>query len=560
MKHLRTRVLFEILIPTLAVFMIITIGAYAFYVDSYRNSVIEKKQAEFLNVSRLFSDWISARIRELIFISASEEYREGGRTRIREYLREELSRRAYPFADLWLIEKNGIYWTTSGREGTLAEGRAAEDLYRGEKLFLYLYPATDRDSEAEPYVLFGIPVSRDGEVESLLAGSVRISELNWLLKLYTFRMFDSSALIDLQSLTPHSPGGTVIAHSDPVRNGMSEAEIFGGDISTNRYLKSESFFVTSLINNWKFVGRIRNSHLFFQIDVLGRFFVLFLILLVILISVLSMAISQLIARPVLELTGMVNRMLQGDFNNTISVRTNDELDSLARAFNMLNKQNLRLRTNDRFSFLGRISSRMAHEIRHPLHVIQIAVQTLDRENFERNRDIIIQEIRKAEIFIRQILEIARPNELSLECYSLSALAENLKKKYLLLEEERGITLELCLRAERDSFFFDVLKIEQVLTNILNNSFEATPRGGRITMTVGNSRDGGIGVTVSDTGPGFDLATMDRIFDPYFTTKENGTGLGLSICYQILTAHGATLELSNSPEGGAVTEITFHSMT
>ena len=559
MKHLRTRVLIEILIPTLAVFLLISITAYILYIDNYRDSVIEKKQAEFLNVSRLFSDWISSRIRDLIFIAASEQYSEDDIPLTREYLRAELTRRTYPFDELWLIDRNGAYWNTSGRRGSLPEGSRADLLFRGDKLFLYLYPRERKDQYPEPYVLFGIPVSRNGRVVSLLAGSVRTAELNWLLKLYTYRMFDSTALIDLQTQDAHDTGGVVIAHSDPEQNGRPEAAVYGNDISTNRFSKTESFFVTSLINNWKFIGRISNSNLYFQIEALSRFFMLILILLIIVISVLSIGISQLIARPVVELTLMANRMLKGDFNNTITVRTKDELDSLAQAFNSLNKQIIQLRTNDRFSFLGRISSRMAHEIRHPLHVIQIAVQTMTPANYPRNREIITQEIRKAEMFIREVLEIARPKDLSLGFYSLSGLAENLYKKYQLLEKERGVTLKLQLDGEKDSFYFDVLKIEQVLTNILNNSFEATPPGGNITLAVGNDPENPLTVTVTDTGPGFDPDNIDRIFDPYYTTKDNGTGLGLSICYQILTAHGAVIELSNRSGGGAVTKITFSSL-
>ena len=560
MKHLRTRVLIEILIPTMAVFLLITVGAYLFYIDSYRTSVIEKKQAEFLNVSRLFSDWISGRVRELILIAASDRLTSRDEEGRQEYLQSELARQTYQFSAFWLIDRSGRYWKTGNTSGILPAGDDPELLFRGEKLFLYLVPPDYRNHAPEPFVLFGVPVNRNGRTVGLLAGSIDIEELNWLLKLYTYRMFDSAALIDLNTSGLHTSGGIVIAHSDASRNGLSEVELYGSDISSNRYLQFESYFVTSLINNWKFIGRIRNSNLYFQIDVLSRFFILILSLLILVIAVLSMGISRLISRPIVSLTHMVNRMLKGDFNNTITVETNDELNSLARAFNLLNKQNIQLRTNDRFSFLGRISSRMAHEIRHPLHVIQIAVQTLTRENYDKNKDIIVHEIHKAEMFIREILEIAKPKDLSLKYYSLSRLAENLYRKYRLLEEEHGVVFELELKAEYDSFYFDVLKIEQVLTNILNNSFEATPRGGRILLSVANSRENCITVTVSDTGPGFDLQNLDRVFDPYFTTKENGTGLGLSICYQILTAHGAAIELSNGPSGGAQTTITFSSLT
>ena len=559
MKHLRTRVLIQILFPTLAIFLALTIGIYLFYLDSYKDSVIEKKQAEFLNVSRLFSDWVSGRVRELILISASDIITDTDIEQSHTYLKTALSKQEYNFLDFWLIDSTGWYWNTSEKEGFLPAGEDTSLLFSGEKLFLYLVPQNYQPHNEKPFVLFGMPVVRNNEVRSILAGSIETSELNWLLNLYTYKMFDSAALIDLSTTRLHTSGGRVIAHSDAAMNGKSELELYGGDISSNRYGKSESFFVTSLINNWKFIGRIDNMNLYFQIDVLSRFFILILVLLIGVIAVLAVGISQLISKPVLSLTDGVNRMLQGDFTNEISVRTKDELSSLADAFNLLNKRNIQLRTNDRFSFLGRISSRMAHEIRHPLHVIQIAVQTLTRENYDKNREIITQEIRKAEMFIREILEIAKPKDLSLKPYSMSKLAENICRKYDLMEKEHGITLKLNLNAVYDVFYFDVLKIEQVLTNILNNSFEATPSGGIVTFSVENNSDDCVEVVITDTGPGFNLKNIDRVFDPYYTTKENGTGLGLSICYQILTAHGANIELANTAEGGAETRIVFSSV-
>lgn len=160
MKHLRTRVLFEILIPTLTVFLLITIGSYLFYINNYRDSVIEKKQMEFLNVSRLFSDWISGRMRELILIAASDALSGEDLLQTQEYLISELSHPTYEFSGFWLINRNGRYWKTGGNTGFLPAAEDSDLLFRGDKLFLYLVPKNYQILASEPFLLFGELIKR----------------------------------------------------------------------------------------------------------------------------------------------------------------------------------------------------------------------------------------------------------------------------------------------------------------------------------------------------------------------------------------------------------------
>lgn len=556
MKHLRYRILFQILIPTLVVYFLASSWAFLAYRVSYKDSMIEKQNMEMLNVSRVLGDWISGRIRELMIVSRSEFLADPDQ--YQEYLHRKADDQSSPFEEIWFIYKDGKYWNTGSGIGEIFNREKFNELFSKESLFLYLAPDYFERYAGEQFILFAVPIESGNEVIGALGGSINLSEFDRLLKLYTYKLFDEIGIIDVDQPLKNGIGGKVIAHSNPDFNGAPEEAVYKKVYSFNTQEKNDNYFVTTLINYWKFIGKIDSDSLFFQLDMITGFFIMSTIIIILVISFLSIGISQLISHPVLSLTEMVNRMLQGDFAYEITVNTKDELKLLADAFNLLNRRNIQLRTNDRFSFLGRISSRMAHEIRHPLHIIQIAMQSINEDNFDRNKEIINQEINKAEMFIREILEIAKPNELSLEHYSMGRLVDNVYQKFTLKCEEKKIRIEMEIDALYDSFYFDVLKIEQVFTNILNNSYDATPCGGVIRINIENDPDKNIIIIISDTGKGFNKKIIDRVFDPYFTTKPDGTGLGLSICYQILTAHGAQIELSNKSTGGAVTTLIFSS--
>ncbi|MGL1890300.1 MAG: ATP-binding protein [Spirochaetaceae bacterium] len=520
--------------------------------------MIDKKNSEMLNTSRVLGDWVSDKIRELLIFSRSEFLTDPDN--YQEYLIRKVNDQSSQFEDLWFVKENGEYWNTANDRGLIFNKSEFANLFSKELLFLYLVPDDFKSYSSKQIILFAVPIEYENGVIGVLGGSIALSEFERLLKLNTYGLFDEIGIIDVDQPLKEGIGGKVIVHSNPVYNGAPEEDVYNQVYSFNTQNGNDSYFVTTLINYWKFVGKIESDTLYLQLNMTMKFFIIITILLIIVIAAITIGISQLISNPILELTEMVNRMLQGEFTNEITVKTKDELQLLANAFNLLNRRNIQLRTDDRFSFLGRISSRMAHEIRHPLHIIQIAMQTITKNNFDKNSNIIFQEINKAEIFIREVLEIAKPNELSLEYYSMSRLIENVYQKYMLICEDRGISLIIDNNAQYNSFYFDVLKIEQVLTNIINNSVDVTLKGGSINISIRNDEYQNLILTISDTGPGFAKDSIDRVFDPYFTTKDNGTGLGLSICYQILTAHGAHIELSNSAHSGAISTLIFTSLS
>jgi signal transduction histidine kinase len=184
---------------------------------------------------------------------------------------------------------------------------------------------------------------------------------------------------------------------------------------------------------------------------------------------------------------------------------------------------------------------------------------------QKHVQMIIAEIENADRFISEILNFGRPEQLNLTEYSLAELTEKVLAQHELVMEEEGIELEAEIDSDVPNLYVDPVKMEQVISNLLQNAVEATKEdGGKPWVHVAvKALDGsttlgaaGVELSITDGGPGFDEETRERAMDPYFTSKDSGTGLGLSISYRILTAHGATLSLENTPDGTGRVRVRF----
>jgi len=203
---------------------------------------------------------------------------------------------------------------------------------------------------------------------------------------------------------------------------------------------------------------------------------------------------------------------------------------------------------NKLSSLGEISAGIAHELRNPMGVIAGYTKLLSKKADDALRptvDAISREIVVMDRIISDFLTFARPVELNLADIDLKAIIE-----YCVMATARRHD-DIDLQLELDNLPLvkgDEVLMRQAFINLMQNSLEAMPQGGKLIIRASSASSDFLDITVADTGHGISENVKDKIFLPFFTTKEKGTGLGLAIVHKIVISHGGSIQVDSSEQG------------
>jgi signal transduction histidine kinase len=228
----------------------------------------------------------------------------------------------------------------------------------------------------------------------------------------------------------------------------------------------------------------------------------------------------------------------------------------------LSEKNRLLERRNRLAALGEMAAGMAHEIRNPLGGIQLYASMLAADMADRPASLTVvrkisQGVVRLEGLVSQVLQFTREIRANIGTMDLSQTvlqaveyaALRLGKRQIECHRRGPVLLEI----QADSNL-----IEQAILNLVLNAADATPEHGTVIIEfrapVDEQEARQFILSVEDTGPGVPSDMMDKIFNPFFTTKDDGTGLGLAIVHRIVEAHDGTIIVKNIPAGGARFEI------
>jgi signal transduction histidine kinase len=214
----------------------------------------------------------------------------------------------------------------------------------------------------------------------------------------------------------------------------------------------------------------------------------------------------------------------------------------------------RLVHSERFAAVGEAAAYVSHEIKNPLMVIGGLASQVERRLAEdppaqEKLQIIQREVKRLESFLGDLRDFLRPAPPCKREIDLNRVIQDVQGLMADAAREKRINLEDRLEPRLPKIEADPNQLEQVLVNLVNNALEATAENGRIVLCSG-CRDEQVWFSVHDTGKGMPAEVLEKIFHPFFTTKDKGTGLGLAVIHKIITDHHGTVTVESAAGEGS----------
>ena len=279
---------------------------------------------------------------------------------------------------------------------------------------------------------------------------------------------------------------------------------------------------------------------------------------------LALALGAFVARrittPVRELSRGAAAIARGELDVRLDVKSRqDELWDLVRAFDRMVEELERSRQQlvlaERVAAWREIARRIAHEIKNPLTPIQMSIETMRRtrdrpdkfaEIFDEGTKTILDEVARLKRIVQEFSDFARAPKPELAPCDIAEVARGALALY-----KGAAPVRADLAQSLPPVLADRNQLQQVILNLLENARDAVARKGAGEIIVrARQAEGGVELEVEDSGVGFSEAVREKLFVPYFTTKESGTGLGLAIVHRIITDHGGRVSADGEEGRGA----------
>jgi len=311
-----------------------------------------------------------------------------------------------------------------------------------------------------------------------------------------------------------------------------------------------------------------------------RIFALIVFVSLLLALMLSVLLARRFTRPLTHLRDGARLIGHGDLKYRLRIHTGDEIEELARAFNNMADQlqtsysgleerihqkteelesaHRELIQTEKLAAVGTLAAGVAHEINNPLDGIMNCIARIRRkpDNVEQTSaylDLMSDAISRIGTVVRQLLDFSRKHDLTLQPTDVNGVVEDtlrlaeygLRKGKVRVEKDLDPALPLIVG--------DAHHLQQVFLNLTLNAMAAMPEGGTLYFhsypSPNESKE--VCVEVTDTGVGIPREQLDKIFDPFYTTKRsgNGSGLGLSVSFNIVKEHQGTIEVESTPGQG-----------
>ncbi len=557
------------------------VGALAYH--QARSALRDEAMAHMRDVARerraRLESWFEERLGDMDLLAAQIERELGGPEPNREALQEQLdllmvSQPAYRRCAL--ISSRGSLLADAGVDGPGQPLPDLPELQEARKTNAPVLGTVVRDPAGDPVMHLVHPLSVHGERHGVLLAVMRPGHTIHPILSDTTGLGETGETYlvgaDTLMLTPsrHMNHPPALSHTMPTPGvhaaltGMSGGGVYRG------YLGDDVLGAYEWLprQRWALLAEIQVDEAFAPLRRLARQIVLLGLLAVLAALALAVSLSRRLSAPLVELAAASERVAAGDLSQPELRRAHDEVGvlgerfgemvgALRRSYGELEQRGRDLARAERQAELGLLAAGLVHEMRNPLAAVKMNLSSLARGDAfnaveQEQLQIAREQGERLERMLGELLDFSRPAEPAPRPLGLRELLAEAARLSAGERERREQGLELASPDPDHSFRADREMLLRALVNLLDNAAQASGVGARIDLSAMVTAET-ISISVTDSGRGMNDSVRQRLFDPFFTTREGGVGLGMATVRKCVEAQGGTVEVeSRENEGSRIT--------
>jgi len=462
------------------------------------------------------------------------------------------------------IDLSGEELTSSelGREGKRSYSREVVEGVESGMICMSEVKILDNPT---PFVIMAVPIKKMGTIVGALIGDVNLRGM--------WEVVDSIKIGKTGRVFLVSNDGTLIAHEDKKRvlrnenlKGQKEVQsVLAGraeaiELEDKREGKLISAYAPIAGLGWGVVLRQKQdeAYLFSKVMKLQSWIIIVLSeLMAILVSIFM---GKVLASPIKALASRIKKVASGDFDHKIKMRMRDDMGELIRSFNEMTKKLKRAKERERLSAIGEAVAWITHELKNSLIAIKSFVQLFptrykDEKFVNKFSRLIPGEIDRLEGMFKELSDFSSHADLRITKTNVKEIIAGI----LEIMKEEFVEKRIDVKYDpRDGNFYidaDAERLRQVFMNLTINSINAMPGGGSLIVSIDLvsskvlSGPAHIEAKITDTGKGMPREILDKLFEPFHSTKNSGMGLGLAISRKIVEQHGGNIYVESEAEKG-----------
>lgn len=416
-----------------------------------------------------------------------------------------------------------------------------------------------------PFVTMAVPIKKMGKIVGVLIADVNLRGM--------WEIIDNIRIGNTGRAFLVSNDGTLIAHQDKKRvlrneNFKAQKEVQSVLVGKTEAVETEDKLEGKWISSyapipglgWGIVLRQKQSEAYLFSKTMKIQSWIIIILSELIAILVSIFMGKALANPIKSLASRIKRVSAGDLDHKIRIRMRDDIGELIRSFNEMTKKLKRAKERERLSAIGEAVTWITHELKNSFISIKAFVQLFpgrhkDEKFVDKFSKLIPPEINRLERMFKELSDFSSHLELNIIKTNAKEIIDNILE--IIREDliEKKINIKYNPQNDNSYIEADPERLKQVFMNLIINSVNAMPEGGSLMVSIDLVSSKSLGspayleVRVRDTGKGMSKEMLDRIFEPFHTTKNGGMGLGLTISRKIVEQHGGNIYVESEIDKG-----------